>query len=353
MSGLIGGTVGRFDALIGVGGVGAGIVFALEGNADLGRNESRPARLLDYRDYCKLHIIAHFAALFAGARPEGKPFHVLPIGKVGRDDTGRRLLAEMGAAGLDCRFMEAVPDRPTLFAVCYQFPDGAGGNLTPVNAASSMLEESDLDEAEPWLRQYGFRAIALAAPEVPLALRDSLLRRGTATGAFRVASFVPGEMAEAKQRGLFQRVDLLAVNEDEAAALTGSPYSAADPKTLLRACAAFVREVNPAMLVLLSVGPGGVYGYEKGRWAHVKALEMKVVSTAGAGDTLLGGVLAGLAAGWPFLPSEKEDESRLRSALAFGNLAAGLSVRSPHTIAPDLNLDSLSAFAAEHGIRVG
>jgi sugar/nucleoside kinase (ribokinase family) len=342
----------RYEALIGVGGIGAGILFALDGNQDLGRNESRGGRLLESRDYCKLHIISHFTAVFTGATPAGRPFHVLPIGKVGRDAAGDRLLAEMRDAGLDCRFVEAVPDLPTLFAVCYQFPDGAGGNLTPTNAAPCRLAEADLDAAQPWLERYGARAIALAAPEVPLAMRASLLRRATVTGAFRVASFVPGEMADALKTGLLEKVDLLAINEDEAVALTGSDYSPANPEPLLQACADYARRRKPALKILLSVGAGGVYGYESGRWAHRAALAVKPVSTAGAGDTLLGGVLSALAAGWPFLPDESDSPKGVRSALAFGNLAAGLSVLSPHTIDAGLNVESLDAGARRFGYQL-
>ena len=48
-----------FHTLIGVGGIGTGCVFSLDGNQTLGRNESRAAYLLDVRDYCKLHSIIH------------------------------------------------------------------------------------------------------------------------------------------------------------------------------------------------------------------------------------------------------------------------------------------------------
>jgi len=57
-----------YRRIVGVGGIGTGLFFALEGAHDLGRDESRPARLLDVRDYCKLHIVAHYAAVLLGAR---------------------------------------------------------------------------------------------------------------------------------------------------------------------------------------------------------------------------------------------------------------------------------------------
>lgn len=98
-----------YHTLVGVGGIGAGVVFALDGSHDLGRNESRPGRLLDARDYCKLHIIAHHLAVLLGARPEsaGPGFRVVPVGRVGEDEVGRRLRREMGEAGMDTRFVQA------------------------------------------------------------------------------------------------------------------------------------------------------------------------------------------------------------------------------------------------------
>ena len=106
-----------FRRLVGVGGIGSGVFLALEGDRTLGRNESRPARLLDVRDYCKLHIVAQYPTVLLGAREHQGPFHVLPVGKVGVDEVGRRLRTEMERAGMDVRFVDAVPGRPTLLSV--------------------------------------------------------------------------------------------------------------------------------------------------------------------------------------------------------------------------------------------
>ena len=81
---------GRFRAMVGVGGIGSGSFFLLNGNHTLGREESRGGRFQDRRDYCKLHIISHYVKALLGPG-----FPVIPVGKVGDDDVGRRLLAEM------------------------------------------------------------------------------------------------------------------------------------------------------------------------------------------------------------------------------------------------------------------
>jgi len=334
-----------------VGGIGAGIFFALEGNHDLGRNESRPGRLLDVRDYCKLHIIAHYPAMLLGARGEGGPFHVLPVGKVGKDETGRRLRAEMEAAGMDVRFVDAVPGHPTLFSVCFQYPDGSGGNVTTVGSAASLVSERDVDLAEAWLSP---ASIALAAPEVPLAVRRHLLRRAGEKGALRAASLTTAEIPEARETGLLSLVDVLCLNEDEAAALVGEPWPADEPMPFLVRCTDALRESQPTMRAVVTAGARGAYALDGAAWTHVPALPVPVVSTAGAGDALLGGLLAGLAAGLPFTEARAAgaslSERPLASAFDLGTLVAAFKITSPHTIPPGFSLGTLLAFARGHGV---
>ena len=143
--------------LIGVGGLGTGMFFALEGDHTLGRNESRPARLLDVRDYCKLHIVIHYVATLLGARPSGSPFHVVPVGKVGADQAGKHVLGEMQSVGIDTALVQVKNERPTLLSVCFQYPDGSGGNITTNNSAAAGLSEEDLGEAAAFLKLNGAR----------------------------------------------------------------------------------------------------------------------------------------------------------------------------------------------------
>jgi len=189
----------RYDRIVGVGGIGAGLFFALEGSHELGRDESRPARLLDIRDYCKLHIVAHYPAALLGARPTGRPFHVVPVGAVGADETGRRLREEMEAVGMDTALVRVAPQRPTLLSVCFQYPDGSGGNITTSNSAAAALRPEDLDGVAGLLDA---RTVALALPEVPLDVRHALLRRAGEAGALRVAALASAEVAAARRRRL-------------------------------------------------------------------------------------------------------------------------------------------------------
>ena len=340
-----------YRRLVGVGGIGSGIFFALEGNHDLGRNESRPGRLLDVRDYCKLHIVAQYPTVLLGAREDQGPFHVVPVGKVGIDEAGLRIRAEMERSGMDVRYVDAVPGRPTLLSVCFQYPDGSGGNITTLESAAALVGERDIDLAERWLSP---SAMALAAPEVPLAARRHLLRRATEKGALRVASLTTAEMAQARETDFLSVVDLLSLNEEEAAALAGEPAPPEGPEPVLQRLSEVALAVRPGIRLVVTAGARGAFAFDGSAWTHTPTLPVRVVSSAGAGDALLGGVLSGLAAGLPFTRPTAHRATLaaqpLASALDLGALVAAFKVTSPHTIPPDLSLDAVLAFAREHGV---
>lgn len=349
-------TQSPYRQLIGVGGIGAGLFFELEGNHTLGRNESRPARLLNIRDYCKLHIIGHYVAVLLGANPSGSPFHVLPIGKVGADDAGRRMIGEMASAGIDTRYVDVLPDQATLMSVCFLYPDGSGGNITTNNSAASALTSSDIDTCEALLADRGSRTIVLAAPEVPLEVRHHLLKLATMHHAFRAAALTSAEIVTARREGFFSDVDLIAMNEDEAGTLIGEAFNAANPRPFIDRCAETLRAEQEHIQIILTVGERGAFAFAEGSWDYCPAANVPVVNTAGAGDALLAGVLAALAVGIPFIRSGLTRVSLpdcpLDSAFHFGALLAAYTVTSPHTIHPGANLDTLLSFGQELGITL-
>lgn len=328
--------------LVGVGGIGTGMFLAVEGDATIGRTESRAGRLLDVRDYCKLHTVAHHVTVLLGARPEGEPFHVVPVGVVGDDDAGARMRAEMRDAGMDVSRVRTVPDRPTLFSVCFQYPDGDGGNVTTADSAAASLTPADVDATRDVLDP---RTIALAQPEVPLEPRRRLLELAGERGAFRAASFLSLELDEARAAGLFDLVDLVALNADEASAIAMTPLDIARPEPFLDATAAAL----PDAIVVVTAGPAGAFAIRDGAWAHRPAPRVDVVSTAGCGDALLAGVLAGLAIG---LPPIGEGDA-FDDALGLGVLLASLNATSPHTIRPDADLAAIRRLAAGANVPLG
>jgi ribokinase len=326
----------RYDALIGVGGIGAGTFFRLRGNETLGREESRAGRFLDQRDYCKLHIIAHNAGALLGPS-----FPVIPIGRVGDDETGRRIVAEMRAAGMDVRYVEICPGEQTLFSICFQYPDGTGGNLTTEDSACSRVDAAFVERARPDFERYRGRGVALAAPETPLESRAALLRMATAHGFFRAASFTSLEAPVAMENGLFGELDLLAINRSEAEALLRTGPNELEPPDLAARTVEKLAWEYPRLRVSVTAGSAGNWFWDAANLHYMPALQAEVRNSAGAGDAHLGALLAGIIAG-------------LGSAEAhrLAGVVASYSVTSPHTIHPDLDAGSLREFAARAGVEL-
>jgi sugar/nucleoside kinase (ribokinase family) len=338
----------RFSYVIGVGGIGTGTIIELDGDDTLRRTESRMGRLLDARDYCKLHIVEHYVAVLLGEEAGGAACRVVAVGNVGRDQAGMGLLREMADAGIDTGDVRVEPERKTLFSLSFLYPDKSGGNITISNSAAGELDGAQLDQCRTELAAAGSRAIALCLPEVPLGARNEFLRIATDCNSYRIASFPAGEMEAVRSLHLLARVDLLALNREEAAALGGVEVSNV-AQQVLESCQRVAIAANPAMRVIVSAGPEGVDVFDQGAWSHHAALPADVVSSAGAGDALLGGVIAGMVLGLPLvsrtqaLKGEKWD----RSAIDLGLLVAALSLTSPHTIYPGLSVEVLREFSAD------
>lgn len=342
----------NYRRLIGIGGIGSGMFFALDGNHTLGRDESRLGRLLDIRDYCKLHIISHYVARLLGAAPGGA-FRVIPIGKVGDDPPGRQMIAEMSAAGMETSYVQTVAGWPTMFSVCFQYPDGMGGNLTTSNSAAAKLACDDLDKLE---HLFAEPAVALAAPEVPLETRACFLKMAGKHGAFRAASFTTAEVAPARELGMFADLELVSLNEGEAAVLAGCAFEPSQPQPFLQACGQLLRTSYPKLRLVVTAGRLGAFAYSEGIWDFCPAPRVAVASTAGAGDALLGGLIVGEVSRIPFI---RRDHSLRRtsmgvvaSALDLAVLLASYTATSPHTIHPQASKEALLTFASQIGVEL-
>lgn len=346
-----------YCALVGVGGIGSGCFFVLEDNQTLGRNESRPGKLLDVRDYCKLHIISHYVAKLLGATCRENGFRVLPVGLVGNDAAGLQVTKEMAEVGIDTSLVRAIDGKPTLFSICFQYPDGSGGNITTNNSAASRLCDADVDAVAKVLISGGDRVIALAAPEVPLQVRRHFLELATRAGNFRVASFVSAELREARESGMFDLLDLVSLNESEAAEVVGEPFTLDTADSFLQRCQNFLRSSYSNLRMVVSAGSKGAYGLTCELWNYCPAPSVAVASTAGAGDALLGGIIAAMAAGIPLLKPPVAGHSlasaQLETALELGVLLASYKCLSPHTIHEDASLTTLMDFAKSHDLTFG
>lgn len=317
----------RYRHIIGTGGIGSGKFFVLNGDHTLGREESRSGHFLDINDYCKQHIILHYIKVLLGDH-----FSVLPIGRVGNDDTGKALYSEMKATGFVMDRIEMMPGVSTLFSFCFYYPDGSGGNLTTDNSASSMVNRAFIEQAITDIRNAGSSGIIMAAPEVPLEPRQVLLEAGKRNGLFCSASFTSEEITRAADSGMFASIDLIAINIDEASALAGSS-DRDDTTTIVKTAVSKLQEYNKGIMVSVTAGKNGSWCWNGKELKNFPAIRTKAVSTAGAGDAFFSGLLTGISLGMDLFESQQ-----------LGSLIAGLSVTSPHTINKAITRSALNEF---------
>ena len=338
-----------YDHIVATGGIGSGIFFQLQGNETLGRNESRMAALLPYKDYCKQHIILHYISVLLGAKRSGA-FQVYPTGKVGNDATGKNLLHQMQSVGMDTSHVTICDALPTLFSVCFQYPDHSGGNITSGQSASNEVLPKDISAFLKEFKLSGNKEIVLAAPEVPVATRLELLDYGRRRGSLNVASVLSAEVADFKKYNGFAAVDILAVNLDEAQHIAQMTDMHTETHVIVDACILYLKEWNPNITVLITCGSSGVYCYSNEALEFTPALSMPVVSTAGAGDAFLAGFITGICCGLPYTKGTSDvffAATPLQSATELGVLLASLSVTSPDTIHEGVNAETVYDFVKE------
>ncbi len=318
----------KYEVMIGVGGIGSGSFFQLDGNHTLGREESRSGYFLDKNDYCKLHIISHYVKSLLGNK-----LRVIPVGKVGNDDAGKKLIEEMNEAGLETCHIEVDKTKHTLFSFCFLYPDHSGGNMTTNDSACSSVDEEYILKTENEFIRYSGKGIALAAPEVSLGSRFCLLNLATKNNFFRVASFTSGEMETVLKERILKKVDLLCINLDEAAALLGS-NSNSDKSEIVKLVVEKLTEINTKLIITITGGKEGSWLWDGSALSYLPVENVEVISTAGAGDAFTAGMIAGIASGLSVKDSHQ-----------LANLTGGGSVTSPHTINKELNREILLKIA--------
>lgn len=333
----------NFGYIAGTGGVGKGILFKLEGEHTLGRNESRLAYLTDFKDYCKLHIILHYTT-----RLIGKEIPIFPISRVGDDEIGQDLIDLMKETGMNTRHMAVDENKKTMYAVCFQYPNGEGGNITTSNSASAKVSNLDIDEFFNCNRDD--KGIVLSVPEVPLETRLYMLKMGRKKGCYNVASFLSNEAREFVENNYFSYIDLLAINQDEARKIADTGGLIYDESNIADICGSFLNKNYPHMSVLITLGRKGSQSFINGKTEIVKPFGGKPVSTAGAGDCFLGTVIACIAKGIPLQSTGSDYDISCASQLA--SLAAGMKVRSKDTIHFGIDMNSIMSYANELGLTV-
>lgn len=204
---------------------------------------------------------------------------------LGDDAAGDSRLSTLGVLGVGTTYVRRVPGCPSGAAFITVTPDGQN-DIIVVAGANERLGADDVERAGPAIDE---AAVVVAQMEVPAqsVARAILRAAGRAMVVLNCAPYT--DLAPE----VLSMVDLLVVNELEAAALTGAPVPG--PSEALDV-AEGARRLGPRAVVV-TLGSEGAAVAGVGVREHVPAEPVSPVDTTGAGDAFVGALAARLAAG--------------------------------------------------------
>lgn len=234
---------------------------------------------------------------------------VAMVGRVGSDDFGALLRAELERHGVDCTHLYTGAQGTSL-GIPILDPSGANA-IIGVPRASAFLTSAEVTNAAGAIRAADVLLLQL---EVPLdacftaislaASANTLVVWNPAPAVHRLEDFLPDAVTGS--------VHWITPNEIEATQLSGTTVADVDSA---REAAMRIRTRYPGLGVVVTLGALGAFATASDHQeVHVPAYPLTAVDTTGAGDAFTGAFAVALAEG-----------RDLESAVRFGCAAGGLA----------------------------
>lgn len=226
------------------------------------------------------------------------------IGRVGKDEFGKQLRANLNAVGVDTQYLGQDPDAPTGVALITVDDDGQN-SIVVVSGANGNLGREDVDAAANAFRSAG---VVVAQLEIPLDTVAYVLERAAHLNTLTILNPAP---AQPLAREILQSASVIIPNETEAAQLTGIPVT---DFASAQTAAAALREMG-ARRIIITLGSRGALWMDEGANAlELPPFQVKAVDTTAAGDAFVGALAAALSRDKDWLTALAE--SRAAGALA-------------------------------------
>ncbi|MDQ6918201.1 MAG: ribokinase [Candidatus Dormibacteraeota bacterium] len=227
------------------------------------------------------------------------------FGRVGSDTDGDELLRGLEDDRVDTAGIARDAEEPS-GAALITVEEGGQNTITVAPGANGKVGEAEVRRLAAGLAEADVLVLQL---EIPLDAVRAAIDAGRRVRAMVVLNAAPvGPLAAAAT--VIPEVDLLVVNEGEAAALSGRPVS--DPESATAAAALLRRG---ARAVAVTLGAGGSVLWSDEKVTRVEAHPVRAVDATAAGDAFVGAVACALAAGRP-----------LGEAIQLGNAAGAVAV---------------------------
>ncbi|WP_332861883.1 ribokinase [Janthinobacterium svalbardensis] len=231
---------------------------------------------------------------------------VAMVGCVGDDAFGATLRAALVGDGIIDSHITTLPGVASGIASIL-VDDNGQNSIVIAGGANDLLSPAHIDAAKGLIEQADIVVLQL---ETPMATVVHAIKLARSLGKTVVLNPAP---AASLPEGVLELVDYLIPNEIEAAMLAGVSPDGAD----VQALAAALQKLGSDN-VIITLGSKGVHAALYGGDFTFPAEAVQAVDTTAAGDTFIGGFVAGLASGM--------DEAE---AIQQGQRAAAWSVTKP------------------------
>lgn len=231
---------------------------------------------------------------------------VAMVGCVGDDAFGATLRAALVGDGIIDSHITTLPGVASGIASIL-VDDNGQNSIVIAGGANDLLSPAHIDAAKELIAQADIVVLQL---ETPMATVVHAIKLARSLGKTVVLNPAP---AASLPDGVLELVDYLIPNEIEAAMLAGVSPQGAD----VQALAAALQKLGSDN-VIITLGSKGVHAALYGGDFTFPAEVVQAVDTTAAGDTFIGGFVAGLASGM--------DEAE---AIQQGQRAAAWSVTKP------------------------
>jgi ribokinase len=197
------------------------------------------------------------------------------LGRVGDDDFGRQMIANLVSAGCGVEGVRTIagPSGVALILIA----ESGENCIVVVSGANDRFTAADIQDDAPLLRGGRFALLQL---EVPLPTTIAAATAARAAGLQVILD--PAPAPEHLPDELLKFVDVLTPNESEASLLVGrkpGEVSVDDARAI-----AGELQSRGVRHVIIKLGPKGCLLLEGGTATHVPAPLVKAVDTTGAGD---------------------------------------------------------------------
>jgi ribokinase len=235
------------------------------------------------------------------------------IGRVGDDDFGRALKANLNVAGVDTTYVLSDGHAATGIALI-AVEDGGQNTIIVAAGANANVSRTDVDAAR---RVIASSQVLMAQLEVPL---DTVTYAMDMARSAHILTLLNPAPAQDLSPELLARVDMIVPNETEAGILTGIPVKEWESAEW----AALELNRRGVPIVVITLGARGALASDKGLIHRVPAFPVHAVDATAAGDAFVGALAVAWARGRE-LPSAMR-QSNAAGALATLKLGAQLSL---------------------------